>query len=384
MEFSRWPDSEQVRLHRELQFVDEVCGQEAPDHPLPTDEGACADSPAPPGRRAARPARPRRTRAGPAPPRPRRRRGSRVQHHPQQVGPEVGADVGPVGPVRGATEDGRVDARASVPGSAPGRPPRRRSRRRARRGGSGSRRSRPPRRGRRGAGTAPRSSCGVMRTSTTTRPRTLPARMSAHVEATSPRPMMVVIASSRSGSRSVASRLQASTRAAWGALTESTPDQADAAEDERQHGGGQVVALRQPARGDHPAIAGGGQDVGQGLAADGVDGTGPAFGLQRPRVGLAQLGPVDQFGRTEPAQVALLLRPAGGGHDPVAELGQHGDGDGARRLRPRRSRRCRRRRGGRRCARGRARTAWRCSRPCRWPWPPGARSRWGGGPASRP
>jgi len=54
-----------------------------------------------------------------------------------------------------------------------------------------------------------------------------------------------------------------------------------------------------------------GEDVGEGGAADGVDGPGPALALQR-FAGLAEGAAIDEFDGTEPAQVVPELIDAAG------------------------------------------------------------------------
>ena len=101
--------------------------------------------------------------------------------------------------------------------------------------------------------------------------------------------------------------------------------QRDAAEDERRHRGRQVHALGEPAGGNTAFGLDGGEHVGERVAADDVDGTGPASPHQWPGGWLGQFAAVDDGARTEPGQVVGLLGAARRGMDLVAACGEQGD-----------------------------------------------------------
>ena len=82
-------------------------------------------------------------------------------------------------------------------------------------------------------------------------------------------------------------------------------------QDERQHGGRQIGALRQPAGGNDPAVVGLRQGVGQSRAADRIDNRRPALRLQR-LADLGEIGPVNELGCPEPVQISAEFRTAPG------------------------------------------------------------------------
>ncbi|MNS36467.1 hypothetical protein D3C72_686580 [compost metagenome] len=107
------------------------------------------------------------------------------------------------------------------------------------------------------------------------------------------------------------------------------PLQAHVAQDEGHDAGGQIETARQAAGGHGAAIVHLGQQLGQHLTADGVDGTGPQLFLQR-------LGRLQQFaarhyaaGTQRRQHGALLLGTAGQGRDAISQCRQQGDGGGA-------------------------------------------------------
>ena len=106
------------------------------------------------------------------------------------------------------------------------------------------------------------------------------------------------------------------------------PGQRDAAQDEGQHRGRQVVALRQPAGGHHAAIARLRQRIGQGVRAHGIHHRGPALFLERlARRG--EFGAVDHGGGAQSVQVVCLVRLAGGCDHAVTQAGQQRHGHAA-------------------------------------------------------
>ena len=174
------------------------------------------------------------------------------------------------------------------------------------------------------------------RTSITTRPRVRPSRISSPSAGTRSSGSTTVISSSSAGGRPVASRSQACRRSASGARTDSTPAKRHASEDERVHGRRQLGAARQPASRDAASVSGLAEHRGERRAADGVDAAEEPLLVERARSSVGELGPGQDLGGTEPAQVRLVLGPAAHGGDLVAELGQQRDGHAARRRRPRR------------------------------------------------
>jgi hypothetical protein len=104
--------------------------------------------------------------------------------------------------------------------------------------------------------------------------------------------------------------------------------QGHAAQDERHHGAGEVVPLRQATGGDDAAVARLRQRVDERVAADGVDHGRPALLLQR-LAGGSELGPVDDLGGTELAQVGGLIGLARRSGDSMAEPRQEGNGHAA-------------------------------------------------------
>ena len=148
-----------------------------------------------------------------------------------------------------------------------------------------------------GTGRSPRAagSADQALTSTTTRPRTLPSRMSAHTVGTSARPTVVVMASSLARSSSGGQPAPGLHPGGHRRHHRVDAGERDAPQDERVHARGEVAALGQPAGGDHAAVAGRGDDVRQGGRTDGVDARRPALGEQRPARRLGELRPVDHL-----------------------------------------------------------------------------------------
>ena len=122
-------------------------------------------------------------------------------------------------------------------------------------------------------------------TSSTTRPRTLPARISGASATTSASGRVTVIAASLPRSRSVARRSHARTRFSLGAMTLSMPASVTP---RRMNGATDIGRSRPCARphgGDAAAVLGHGDGVGQRVRAGNVDGARPALLAERPRAG---------------------------------------------------------------------------------------------------
>src|SRR6266436_1217655 len=97
------------------------------------------------------------------------------------------------------------------------------------------------------------------------------------------------------------------------------PEQVDAAQQERNHRGRQIAAAGEATDGDTRAIFELGQDRRQGGAANRVDGTGPAFAVERARRLCGEARAVDQIGGAQLSQIFPQLGPAGRSYDPVPE-----------------------------------------------------------------
>ena len=93
---------------------------------------------------------------------------------------------------------------------------------------------------------------------------------------------------------------------------------------EGQNSGFQTTAAGQANRRHRPAIAHLGQEIGQGIAADIVDGRGETLARQRPARRFGQFGPVDKARGAQFGQVFMGLGPAGGGHHLIAHLAEQG------------------------------------------------------------
>jgi hypothetical protein len=163
------------------------------------------------------------------------------------------------------------------------------------------------------------------RISTTTRPFTLPATMSAATCGTSSRLTWVVSAWSFERSRSWTSRSHTLRRRGMGVETELMPTSLTPAQDEGRHVGGQVHALRIAAGGDGAFRVHLRDDVGERHRTDGIDSTRPArLGERLHRA--VELVAVDHARGTQALEERLFRDAARGGDDPVAELGEDHDG----------------------------------------------------------
>ena len=104
------------------------------------------------------------------------------------------------------------------------------------------------------------------------------------------------------------------------------PDQLHAAQDEGEDVGGDLDATGEAGEGDDAAVLELAQDRGGGRAADGVDGGGEAFALERAAALGGEFFAVDDLGGPEVAQEVVGAGLAGAGGDGVAARGEHRDG----------------------------------------------------------
>ena len=157
--------------------------------------------------------------------------------------------------------------------------------------------------------------------SSTTRPRTLPARISGANAGASATGRVRVMAASCEVSRSRARRDQAAMRLSFGAMTLSMPANVTPRKMNGGHGRGQVHPLRQAARCNAPAIPGHRQRVRECMAPDRIDGARPTLLAQRPTGG-GQLRPIDDLLGPQTFQVISLTDPPCRGDHVMPEFGQ--------------------------------------------------------------
>src|SRR5439155_22779478 len=105
-------------------------------------------------------------------------------------------------------------------------------------------------------------------------------------------------------------------------------EQAHAAQDERHHGSREIAALRETASSDRAAVASLGAGIGQGMAANGIDDTGPARLLEW-LAGSGEFSAVDDVGSAKLLEILTFRRLASDGDHGEASLLQQGDGEAA-------------------------------------------------------